>query len=188
MIVFLFVCNIWGAQWYNESVECYSKEYFSGCQLLLLCVLYHVMATSVASHVNKSPWSLLLRSLDCLLYQSWMTSLQQCNVWYTERHSPRTSSTLGSQDVTYQTRAIVLARGVLKIKICMVGKERCTLWLCVRQCLPDGQILGTCAIMFCASIYNDIILLQWIFVPQYVMILFYYCGRPDLLYCRMFIM
>ena len=39
MNVFLFVCNIWVAEWYNASVECYSKEYFSGCQLSQLCVV-----------------------------------------------------------------------------------------------------------------------------------------------------
>ena len=127
MKVFLFVCNIWGAEWYNESVECYSKNTslavrFPNC----VCSIQgwdHVVATLVASHVIKSPCSPLLCSLDCLLHQPWRTSLKQSNVWYTERHSPWTSSTLGSEYITYQTRAIICASGVWKLKFVLLVRK-----------------------------------------------------------------
>ena len=83
----------------------------------------HVVATLVTSHVNKSPWSPLLWSLDCLLHQPWRTSLKQWNVWYTERHSPWTSSTLGSEYITYQTRAIICASGVWKLKFVLLVRK-----------------------------------------------------------------
>ena len=51
----------------------------------------------------------------------------------------------------------------LKIKICVVGKEKCIHWLCVCHCSPDGQLLGVRVIIrvFCALICKDIILLLW---------------------------
>ena len=49
----------------------------------------------------------------------------------------------------------------LKIKLCMVGKEKRMHCLCVCRYSPDGQILGICAIIYCALICKDIILLLW---------------------------